>query len=90
VIITGWSGVSSRVVQAEEAEVGQGAKAGDTQVLQDVVTAVGGDVVGAAGPGGRYPDQTAVLVGQGEEVQAVAVVFDTPMFVKLLWRRAGA
>ncbi|GAA1947703.1 hypothetical protein GCM10009837_87050 [Streptomyces durmitorensis] len=47
---------------------------GGAQVGQDVVVAGGGVVVGAAGPGGRYPDQTALLVGRGEEVQAVAAV----------------
>jgi hypothetical protein len=43
-------------------------------VGQDAVAAGGGDVVGAAGPGGRYPHQTAPLVGQGEDVQAVAAM----------------
>lgn len=41
------------VVQAEEAEVGQGAETGGTQLLEDVVAAGGGDVVGAAGAGPR-------------------------------------
>ncbi|KOG07671.1 hypothetical protein ADK35_43725 [Streptomyces viridochromogenes] len=40
-----------------------------------MVVAGGGDVVGAAGPGGGYPDQAASLVGQGEEVQAMAAMF---------------
>lgn len=62
------------VLQAAEAEVGQSAEAGGAQVGQDVIVAGGGVVVGAAGPGGGYPDQATVLVGQGEEVQAAAVV----------------
>ncbi|KUJ69517.1 hypothetical protein ACZ90_11620, partial [Streptomyces albus subsp. albus] len=52
-------GIVAVVVRAEEAQVGQGAEAGSTQVGQDAVAAGGGDVVGAAGPGGRYPYQTA-------------------------------
>lgn len=38
-------------VQAEEAQVGQGAEAGGPRVIEDVVVAGGGDVVGAAGAG---------------------------------------
>jgi hypothetical protein len=63
------------VVQAPEAEIREGAETGGAQMGQDVVVAGGGDVVGAARPGGRYLDQPPVLVGQGEEVQAVAAVF---------------
>lgn len=69
-------GVVRIVVQAEEAQVGQGAEAGGAQVGQQVVAAGGGDVVGVAGPGSGYPDQPASLVGQGEDVQAVTVVLD--------------
>lgn len=54
------------------AELGE---AGGAQVGQDVVVAGGGDAMGAAGPGRRYPDRAAPLVGQGEEAQAVTVVF---------------
>ncbi|MEV6742562.1 hypothetical protein AB0N14_39190 [Streptomyces sp. NPDC051104] len=68
------TGSSPVVVQAEEAQVGQGAEAGSTQVGQDVVAAGGGDVVGAAGPGGRYPHQAVPLIGQGNHVQAVAAM----------------
>lgn len=68
-------GVEYVVVQAAEAEVRQGPEAGGAQVGQNVVVAGGGVVVGAAGPGAGYPDQPALLVGQGEEVQAVMVVF---------------
>lgn len=39
-----------------------------------MVVTGGGVVVGAAGPGSGYPDQAPVLVGQGEEVQAMAAV----------------
>ncbi|GGR34935.1 hypothetical protein GCM10015536_45610 [Streptomyces griseomycini] len=67
-------GVEHVVVQAAEAEVGQRPEAGGAQVGQDVVVAGGGVVVGAAGPGGGYPDQASLLVSQGEEVQAVAAV----------------
>lgn len=70
------------VVQATEAEVCEGSEADGAQVRQGMVVAGGSDVVGAAGPGCGYPDQVASLVGQGEEVQAVMVVFDAPMFVK--------
>lgn len=42
---------------------------------QDAVLARGGVVVSAAGPSGGYPDQPAPLVGQGEEVQAVTLMF---------------
>lgn len=47
------------VVQAAKAQVRQGPEGGGAQVGQDVVVAGGGVVVGAAGPGGGYPDQTA-------------------------------
>ncbi|MCG0283960.1 hypothetical protein [Streptomyces sp. PSAA01] len=59
------TGSSPAFGQAEEAQVGQGAEAGSTQVGQDVVAAGGCDVMGAAGPGGRYPHQAAPLIGQG-------------------------
>ena len=59
------------LVEAEEAEIGEGAQAGGAQVGEDVVVAGGGNVVGAPGSGGRDPDQAAAFVGQGEEVQAV-------------------
>jgi hypothetical protein len=62
------------LVDAEEAQVGERAEAGCLQVLDDLVAAGRGGVVGPAGPGGGDPDQVALLVGQGEEVQAVAVV----------------
>lgn len=52
------------VVQAEEAQVGQGAETGGAQVGQDSVAA-----------GGRYPDEAALDIGQSEGAQAVAVVF---------------
>lgn len=68
-------GVANVVVQATETEVCRRPDTSGAQVSQDVVVAGGGDVVGAAGPGGGYPDQTASLVGQGKEVQAVMVVF---------------
>lgn len=61
-------GVADVVVRAAETEVG------GAQVGQDVVVAGGGVVVAAAGPGGGSPDQAAVFVGQGEEVQAMAAV----------------
>jgi hypothetical protein len=68
-------GVAYVVVQAAEAEVREGPEAGGAQVGQDVVVAGGGVVVGAAGPGGGYPDQAAPLVGEGEEAQAVVAMF---------------
>ncbi|MFE6623857.1 hypothetical protein [Streptomyces sp. NPDC057740] len=52
-------------------EVRQRPETRGAQVGQDVVVAGGGVVVGAAGPGGGHPEQAAVLVGQGEEAQAV-------------------
>ncbi|EGJ73756.1 hypothetical protein STTU_0968 [Streptomyces sp. Tu6071] len=67
-------GVVRIVVQAQEAEVGQGAEAGGAEMVEDVIAAGGGDVVGAAGPGSGDPDQAAVFVGEGEGAQAVAVV----------------
>jgi hypothetical protein len=76
-------GVVGVVVQAEEAEVRQSAEAGVAEVGEEVVAAGGGDVVGAAGPGRGDPDQATAFIGEGEEVQAVSVVFDAPMFVKL-------
>lgn len=60
-------------VQPAKAQVRQGPEAGGTQVGQDVIVPGGGAVVGAAVPGGGYPDQLTPLVGQGEEVQAVPV-----------------
>jgi hypothetical protein len=45
-------GVANVVVQATEAEVCQRPDTSGAQVSQDVVVAGGGDVVGAAGPGG--------------------------------------
>jgi hypothetical protein len=58
-----------------EAEIREGSGADGVQVGQDVVVVGGRNVVGAAGPGGGYPDQAAFLVGEGEEVQAVMAVF---------------
>ncbi|MFH9493661.1 hypothetical protein ACH4LZ_30255 [Streptomyces halstedii] len=52
------------VVQAAEAEVRESAEAGGAQVGQDVILAGGGVIVSAAGPGGGYPDQSALLVDQ--------------------------
>jgi hypothetical protein len=51
-----------------------GGAAGGFQVLDDVVVAGGGDVVGAPGPRGGDPDQASAFVGEREEVQAVAPV----------------
>lgn len=51
-----------------------GGAAGGFQVLDDVVVAGGGDVVGAPGPRGGDPDQASAFVGEREEVQAVALV----------------
>ncbi|GAA0522817.1 hypothetical protein GCM10010390_26350 [Streptomyces mordarskii] len=68
-------GVDDVVVQAAEAEVRECPEAGGAQVGQDVVVAGGRVVVGAAGPGDGYPDQSAAFIGQGEEVQAAMVVF---------------
>ena len=65
----GWS-----VCPRRGAEVGEGAEAGRLQVLDDLVMAGGLRVVVPAWPGGGDPDELALLVGQGEEVQAVAVV----------------
>jgi len=70
------------VVQADEAEVRQGAEAGLSQVGGDLVVAGGGDLAGAARLRRRDPDQVAPLVGQGEEQQAVGLVLDAPLFVK--------
>lgn len=67
-------GVEYVVVQAAEAEVRQRSETGGAQVGQNVVMAGGGVVMGAAGPGGGYPDQAALLVGEGEEVQAMVAV----------------
>lgn len=67
-------GVEDVVVQSAEAEVSQRPGAGGAQVGQDGVVAGGGVVVGVAGPGGGSPDQAALVVGQGEEGQAMAVV----------------
>ncbi len=50
------------VVQAEEAEIADRAEPGCAQVGGDVVVSGSGDVVGAAAPGGRAPDQVALLV----------------------------
>ncbi|OBQ54348.1 hypothetical protein A4U61_00650 [Streptomyces sp. H-KF8] len=68
-------GVAYVVVQAAEAEVREGAEAGGAQVGREAVVAGCGDLVDASGPGGGYPDQAAVFVGEGEEVQAVMAVF---------------
>lgn len=60
-------------LQVREAVLDGGA-AGGFQVLDDVVVAGGGDVVGAPGPRGGDLDQASAFVGEREEVQAVALV----------------
>ena len=62
------------VVQADEAEVRQGAEAGLPQVGGDLVVPGGGDLTGAPWSGCGDPDQVAPLVGQGEKEQAVGLV----------------
>lgn len=54
--------------------VGQRSETGGAQAGKDMVVAGGSVVVAEAGPGGGCPDQTPLLVGQNEEVQAVAAV----------------
>lgn len=63
------------VVEAEEAKVGERADACFAQVGGDAVVPGGSDVMGAAAPGARDPYQIAVLVGEGEDMQAVHLAF---------------
>jgi hypothetical protein len=59
------------LVDADEAQVGEGAEADGLQALDDLVTAGGGGVAGPSRPGRGDPDQPAPLIGQGEKVRAV-------------------
>ncbi|WP_167396095.1 hypothetical protein [Streptomyces bobili] len=55
------------VVQADEAEVGQGPEPGLAQMAGDLVVAGHSDLAGPAGLGRGDPDQVALLIGQREK-----------------------
>lgn len=64
------------VVPAYEAEVAERAEARHPQVFDELVVAGGGDLRGPAGPCGGDPHQSAaLLIGEGQEQQAVGLVF---------------
>lgn len=63
------------VVEADEAQVGQGAEAGLAEPGAQVVVPGGGDLAGAARAGRRDPQQIPALVGECEEQQPVDLVF---------------
>jgi hypothetical protein len=62
------------VVQADEAEIGQGAETGLAQIRGELVVAGGGDLAGPARPGRGDPDQVSLLVGEREKQQAMGLV----------------
>jgi len=59
------------LVDADEAEVGQGAEVGGPQVLLDLVVAGRFDLAVRAASGFGDPHQVAAFVGQREKLQAV-------------------
>lgn len=68
------------VVQADEAEVGQGPETSLAQMAGDLVVAGRGDLAGPAGLGRGDPDQVALLVGQCEKQQAMGFVLAGEVF----------
>ncbi|MFF3873471.1 hypothetical protein [Streptomyces sp. NPDC001978] len=65
------TGLFDVVVQAGEAEVADGAELVGAEALDELVVAGGGDLRGASRAGRGQPQQAALVVGEGEEEQAV-------------------